>query len=645
MKRSILLLTFAFSGLTILGQTTAGGSKPGESYQQFRQKMLSDYQQFRGRVLDHYADFLEGTWHEYESQAGEKRDNTPKPKMIPTAPSGEDADVTLSTPSVNHISGETVQLSGKGPKLKTGLPKGMTAPVPGGRKPVVHPSQNTDDTPLLTDESVLKAEADAKAKAAAEAQAKAEAEAKAAAEAKIKAEAEAKAAAEAEAKAKAEAEAKAAAEAKAKAEAEAKAAAEAEAKAKAEAQAAEEAAARAKAQAEAEALAKAQAEAEKKAQAEADAKRNLVANTGVGDRIDFFGVDLVIPSTRLKVADLASTPAEIAALWRNLDGQPESKKLVKDLTQLRSDHGLNGYMTVKAVESYVHDQYSSLSENTRMALMFYLLNHLGYDIRLGKINNRYNALMVPYDEKIYGPCFWNIDNQRYYIIAPPSVDTTDRGGLMISTCDLPPLGEKGGKVTVKVADLNLPYKSHKYRKEYGGLVLEGEVNANMMGVLKDYPLMDMGCYAASEIDPKFRADLVNQVSAYLGSKGKKEAVSSLLHFIQKAFKYEVDETYHGYEKPYFVEENFYYDKNDCEDRAVLFTYLLWNALGVECQLLQYPGHEAASITIDDECRGSNYTYSGKKFYISDPTYVGANIGQCMDIYVGVTPDVDYYYHR
>lgn len=63
---------------------------------------------------------------------------------------------------------------------------------------------------------------------------------------------------------------------------------------------------------------------------------------------------------------------------------------------------------------------------------------------------------------------------------------------------------------------------------------------------------------------------------------------SLLQFVQSGFSYATDDAFHGFEKPYFLEENLFYPKNDCEDRAIFYTYLLWNALGVENQLLCFP---------------------------------------------------------
>ena len=96
-----------------------------------------------------------------------------------------------------------------------------------------------------------------------------------------------------------------------------------------------------------------------------------------------------------------------------------------------------------------------------------------------------------------------------------------------------------------------------------------------------------------------------------------------------------------YEKPYFIEENFYYPKNDCEDRAVFYAFLIRNLLGLDVHLVHFPGHECTAVCFGTEnVIGSGYRYEGKTYIICDPTYIGANIGQCMPQYEGMEPKVE-----
>ena len=96
----------------------------------------------------------------------------------------------------------------------------------------------------------------------------------------------------------------------------------------------------------------------------------------------------------------------------------------------------------------------------------------------------------------------------------------------------------------------------------------------------------------------------------------------------------------GREKVNFVEENFYYEKNDCDDRAVLFAYLVNSLLGLDVQFVQYPGHDCTAVRFT-ECgtRGNGYFYGDDYYLICDPSYIGASIGRCMPDYRSVKPAV------
>ena len=91
--------------------------------------------------------------------------------------------------------------------------------------------------------------------------------------------------------------------------------------------------------------------------------------------------------------------------------------------------------------------------------------------------------------------------------------------------------------------------------------------------------------------------------------------------------------------------NLFYPKNDCEDRAIFYTYLLWEVLGIPNQLICYPGHESASVSLSTPVKGISYSHSGKTFYISDPTYIGSVTGQCMPDFEQTAPEIDFTYNN
>lgn len=107
------------------------------------------------------------------------------------------------------------------------------------------------------------------------------------------------------------------------------------------------------------------------------------------------------------------------------------------------------------------------------------------------------------------------------------------------------------------------------------------------------------------------------------------AVEQLLNWVQTAFIYEYDDKIWGKDRTFFPEETLYYPYSDCEDRAILFTRLVRDILGLECLLVYYPGHLASAVCFNEETNGDHIILNGKKYTICDPTYINAPVGITM----------------
>ncbi|MDE6396769.1 MAG: hypothetical protein K2K84_05820, partial [Muribaculaceae bacterium] len=332
---------------------------------------------------------------------------------------------------------------------------------------------------------------------------------------------------------------------------------------------------------------------------------------------------------------------DFAIQWRNFKKQ-EAKKIIPELNRIAKTYGLNDYLKFEMLDAYVDNRYPDADASKRTALKHYLLANMGYDVRLGLINKS-PGLLVNFKQFVYGRLA-TIDTAtkvKYYIFMPDNGIATPSDEIY--TCQLPSGADLGQPVDLLLTELNLPPRMKDFNFSFGGIELKGQINENIFPMIYRYPQMDMTDYATSSISPGLREDLVRQLKAQLKDMPKEEAVDKLLHFTQKAFKYETDGVLHGFEKPYFIEEMLYYPACDCEDRSIFYTYMLWNVLGVENHLLNYPGHESAAVHLSTPINGAGYDYEGKRFYISDPTYMGASTGMCMDRYEKTKPTIDHIY--
>ena len=80
---------------------------------------------------------------------------------------------------------------------------------------------------------------------------------------------------------------------------------------------------------------------------------------------------------------------------------------------------------------------------------------------------------------------------------------------------------------------------------------------------------------------------------------------------------------------FFCEENYYYPQNDCEDRSVLFAFLVRHLLRLDVVLVDYPGHIPTAVHFNENVPGTAIMNNGKRYVICDPTYIGASIGTEM----------------
>jgi len=308
---------------------------------------------------------------------------------------------------------------------------------------------------------------------------------------------------------------------------------------------------------------------------------------------------------------------------------------------LVSVYGLNDWFAFELVRKYAECLVGNPSG--KVLLQHFLLTHMGYDVRLASTREKL-LLLVPFKQQVYGRNYLLIDGEKYYTFHSEETASQDEG---IYTCRLPKNADTGRRLDLTFSGKGLLIQSGKVRTgEWGDgcLKLNASVDEGTMEALRHYPQMDVPCYALSCISPEFHERLLSQMSAQLQGLSEQEAVSRLLHFVQHAFAYATDDEQHGYEKPYFIEENFFYPENDCEDRAILFAFLVRNLLNLDVHLVHYPGHECTAVNFSSPLvNGDGYRYNGTTYYICDPTYIGASLGQCMPSYLSMKPIVEEWY--
>ena len=360
------------------------------------------------------------------------------------------------------------------------------------------------------------------------------------------------------------------------------------------------------------------------------------------DIVNFYGMEIPVPKIDFHISNSLSNAADLSRHWKIMEEQDLAQLADEQLMPEIKNLGLNDYLTYEFLSAWLDSKFPQAGITPKMSAVHYLMANQGYDVRIAVASESGDPIMlIPSEQMIYGVPYMTMNGRKYFLMAPPGVNTN---GVRLSTCDLPKAAGNGKSVDMRINGLNLPVKERPFKVSSGDITLTGSLNENLMPLVYKYPQMDTEGFAVSVLDKDLRRNLVNQLQTQLAGKDKLAATNEFLRFMQFGFDYATDDEFHGFEKPYFLEENFYYPKNDCEDRAIFYTYMLWNALGVENQLLAFPGHESASVSIPGaDIRGTSYESDGKIYFISDPTYVGSATGQCMRQYETTSPGIDHSY--
>lgn len=362
--------------------------------------------------------------------------------------------------------------------------------------------------------------------------------------------------------------------------------------------------------------------------------------TFYGTDISFFTPDRDAIS-RLHLDDIKEH--SVAEFWQSLvNSQLVDYSL--HLYEVCQSHKFSGWETFRFVLEYVKMMFPD-NDNVQVIAAVFIMSNMGYDVTIANYENRL-AILISSSLTIYNTLFINLSNGdkdvRYYIYFPNNQSEVFRGNVITYPDEAFSENRGNGKYVFSYGYSGLPnlaYRAapNKYSYTSGGKKMEVEVNANLMDFFRDYPQTEYQVYVNYPVSEAFARKVDNDFHSMIAGMDTLAALQTLLTYMHYGFDYSTDGDQFGYEKAFFCEENFFYPKNDCEDRAILFSYLVRRLLGLEVLLVRYEGHVGTAVRLpDNQVKGDYLEYNGKRYTICDPTYIGATIGQSMDEYKGVS---------
>lgn len=182
-------------------------------------------------------------------------------------------------------------------------------------------------------------------------------------------------------------------------------------------------------------------------------------------------------------------------------------------------------------------------------------------------------------------------------------------------------------------------------KKYN-MTVEMAVNKNQIDFMNDYPssydgndmMTRWAYYANTQASEEMHAIIYPQLRKCLEGADELLAVNMLLNWVQTAFEYGFDTDIWKRERAFFADETLHYKFSDCEDRAILFSRLVRDLLGLDVALVYYsgnPAHMSAAVCFNKHVDGDRHELGDRVFVEADPCYTNAKVGHMQPDYYNV----------
>ena len=316
----------------------------------------------------------------------------------------------------------------------------------------------------------------------------------------------------------------------------------------------------------------------------------------------------------------------------NVLASSEYELLISDVKKTAKDMNLNDWGIYLLVMK-VSDSIFTNQDNSKL-FSWFVFNKLGYAVKIG-LAKKHVVLMHYSSKTIYSTPRYDFGGKDYYAVADYAKGSYD---IVFSYKEDYPNSTKALDLSLETLpklEQNIERKVLSFSNSKNIYKIPVVYNKNLLDFMSSYPQAEYEVFFNAPLDDITYNSLATSIKEYIDGKKASEAIDFILAFVQKSLKYEQDMKQFSREKVMFAQEALFYDKSDCEDRAVLFSYLINRLFSINVVGVKYEDHMATALNIP--IKGDSVTTGNKKFVIADPTYVNATVGMSMPKYKFIKP--------
>lgn len=320
--------------------------------------------------------------------------------------------------------------------------------------------------------------------------------------------------------------------------------------------------------------------------------------------------------------------SEVAAFWAELS-KYDYRFILDNCAKYIELYGYNDWAVLEWVRELSSAVFPQNIYSEQTIFTVFLLNQMGLMTKLARADSCLICLFSSM-QPVYARKFVIIDTYPFYVAES---DFSASEVFTYSADFMKPSRPLDLRIQVSPSfGTSSSFKTYHKHSSLFNASFDLPINQSLIRFYESYPQTAINVYASAQPDSRFAKALLMAIGGPIKGLSFVDAVNQLLAFVQTDFGYQTDIIQFGYEKPFFCEENFVYGSNDCEDRAVLFAYLVQTILGKKVVLLEYPDHVSTAVRLDGDIKGDYVRIGNERFFVCDPSYIGSSLGMTMPKY-------------
>ena len=346
-------------------------------------------------------------------------------------------------------------------------------------------------------------------------------------------------------------------------------------------------------------------------------------------QFDFYGVNQIvsIPNELGGFHPKGISETEVSDFWQALS-RCKYQRIITDCNKYKVALGYNDWAVLKWTQCLSKVIYPDNINSEQEIFTVFLLNQMGLRVRTARADNHLITLFSALQD-IYAKQYIVLDTYPYYLLENlKSISNIYTYRIQYSK-ETRPLDLRIA-TPFRLWDSGDQFHVDRYSSVWEKHI-KMSISTGLINFYNDYPQMDAKVYASAALSPDF-LNLFAEIIKAENDDEEVEHLNKLLSFLHLDFKYKVDQEQFGKEKPFFCEENLIYPYNDCEDRSILLSSLVRHLLGLKVVLLDYTDHMALAVHVDSPVKGDYLILDNERYYVCDPTYIGATVGMSMPEY-------------